>query len=74
MEPELPSIIIHQNIVIRPGNAITSDSNNNNNNVIALVSEIVDNVIDAAIEQSESVRLYKAEKNKKSKIRKISIY
>ncbi|CAH1109249.1 unnamed protein product [Psylliodes chrysocephalus] len=54
VEPELPSIIIHQNVVIRPRNAITSDSNNNNNNVIALVTEIVDNMIDAAIEQSEN--------------------
>ncbi|CAH1111007.1 unnamed protein product [Psylliodes chrysocephalus] len=53
VKPELPSIIIHQNVVIRSRNAITSDSNNNNN-VIGLVTEIVDNVIDAAIEQYEN--------------------
>ncbi|CAG9773557.1 unnamed protein product [Ceutorhynchus assimilis] len=52
VEPELPSIIIHQNVVIRPRNAIPSDSNNNN--VIVLVTEIVDILIGAAIEQSEN--------------------
>lgn len=54
-ELKIPSIIIHENVVIRPMNAPISHSNNNSNNsVIALVTEIVENVIDAAIEQSEN--------------------
>lgn len=54
-EPRRPSIIIQQNIVICPENTINTNSNNNNQyDVIDLVTEIVDNMIDAAIEQSEN--------------------